>query len=117
MWVITRYGARFEMGTIQVTPGEPGHLIVHFPYSTERVAVIRAMPGRRWHPEEKYWTVPHTPETLERRMRFLHPTGSVLACTGLRSYQCAGPCQVPRDPRYNGHYPLSLPLQVTIHCP
>ena len=54
------------MGTIQVTPGEPGRLVVHFPYSTERVAVIRTVPGRRWHSEEKYWTVPHTPETLER---------------------------------------------------
>ncbi|MCP4602994.1 MAG: tyrosine-type recombinase/integrase [Proteobacteria bacterium] len=54
------------MGTIQVTPGEFGRLIVYFAYSTERVAVIRAVPGRRWHSEEKYWTVPHTPETLER---------------------------------------------------
>jgi len=54
------------MGTIQVTPGEPGRLIVHFPYSTERVAAIRGVPGRRWHPQGKYWTVPHTPEALER---------------------------------------------------
>ena len=54
------------MGTIQVTPGEPGRLIVRFPYSTERVAAIRGVPGRRWHPEGKYWTVPHTPEILER---------------------------------------------------
>jgi integrase/recombinase XerD len=54
------------MGTIQVTTGESGQLIIRFPYSPERVAAIRAVPGRRWHPEEKYWTVPHSPETLER---------------------------------------------------
>jgi hypothetical protein len=53
------------MGTIQITPGEPGQLIIRFPYSQERVAAIRAVPGRRWHPEEKYWTVPHSPKTLE----------------------------------------------------
>jgi hypothetical protein len=57
------------MGTIQVIPGEPGCLIVQFPYSSERVAAIKAVPGRRWHPEGKYWTVPHTPETLERMRR------------------------------------------------
>jgi integrase/recombinase XerD len=54
------------MGTVQVIPGEPGQLIIRFPYSPERVAAVRAVPGRRWHPEEKYWTVPHSPETLER---------------------------------------------------
>jgi hypothetical protein len=30
------------MGTIQVIPGDPGHLIVQFHYSAERVAAIRA---------------------------------------------------------------------------
>jgi site-specific recombinase XerD len=54
------------MGTIQVTPGEPGQLIVAFPYTSERVAAIKAVPGRQWHSAEKYWTVPHTPETLAR---------------------------------------------------
>ncbi len=54
------------MGTIQVTPGESGRLIVRFPYSAERVTVIRCVPGRQWHPGGKYWTVPHTPEALER---------------------------------------------------
>ncbi|MCP4538965.1 MAG: tyrosine-type recombinase/integrase, partial [Chloroflexi bacterium] len=54
------------MGTIQVIPGEPGQLIVQFHYSSERVAAIKAVPGRRWHASEKYWTVPHTPESLDR---------------------------------------------------
>jgi len=54
------------MGTVQITPGESGQLIIRFPYSPERVAAVRAVPGRRWHPEEKYWTIPHSPKTLER---------------------------------------------------
>jgi hypothetical protein len=31
------------MGTIQVSPGQPGQLVVQFPYSSERVAAIRAV--------------------------------------------------------------------------
>jgi integrase/recombinase XerD len=54
------------MGTVQITPGESGQLIIRFPYSPERVAAVRAVPGRRWHPEEKYWTIPYSPKTLER---------------------------------------------------
>jgi hypothetical protein len=54
------------MGTVQITPGESGQLIIRFPYSPERVAAVKAVPGRRWHPEEKYWTIPRSPETLER---------------------------------------------------
>jgi integrase/recombinase XerD len=72
------------MGTIQVIPGEAGQLIVHFSYSTERVAVIRAVPGRRWHPEGKYWTVPHTPETLER-MRSLFSSDRVIVAAAVEA--------------------------------
>jgi integrase/recombinase XerD len=56
------------MGTIRVSPGEPGRLIVRFPYSPERVAAIRGVSGRRWHAEEKYWTVPATSGTAEQLM-------------------------------------------------
>lgn len=31
------------------------------PYSEERVAKIRTVPGRRWHAELGFWTVPNTP--------------------------------------------------------
>ncbi|HID87208.1 MAG TPA: integrase, partial [Anaerolineae bacterium] len=36
------------------------------PYAPERVAKIKTIPGRRWHPEEKYWTVPRTDGMVER---------------------------------------------------
>ena len=73
------------MGTVQVIPGEPGQLSVHFPYSSERVAAIRSVPGRLWHPQEKYWTVPHTPETLEQMRRVFSSDRVVVAAaaTGL----------------------------------
>ncbi|MEW6717764.1 MAG: site-specific integrase [Chloroflexota bacterium] len=56
------------MGTILITPGKNGRLNVQFRYSPERVSAIKDVPGRVWHPEEKFWSVPSTPETL----RILH---------------------------------------------
>jgi integrase len=55
---------------IQIRPGEAERLIVLVPYSPERVAKIKLVAGRRWHPKEKYWTVPRTDGTV----------ASLLAC-------------------------------------
>jgi hypothetical protein len=49
-----------ESGPIEIKPGEAGRLIMLFPYSSERVAKIKTVTGRRWHQQEKHWTVPHT---------------------------------------------------------
>ncbi len=46
------------MEPIRIMPGRGGRIIVHLPYSTARVAKIKTIPGRRWHLDEKYWTVP-----------------------------------------------------------
>jgi site-specific recombinase XerD len=54
------------MGIIHVTDGEGGRLIVRFSYSPERLEAIRTVPGRRWHGDEKYWSVPHDDETLRQ---------------------------------------------------
>ncbi|HET7629524.1 MAG TPA: site-specific integrase, partial [Bacillales bacterium] len=49
-----------------VESGKDGELIVRLPYSEARVAKIRKFQGRRWHHDEKYWTLPHTQEHLEQ---------------------------------------------------
>ncbi|PCI38461.1 MAG: integrase [Elusimicrobia bacterium] len=49
---------------IQIEPGLPGRLIVRFAYSPERVAKIKAIPGRRWHPEQRLWSVPDNDSVL-----------------------------------------------------
>ncbi len=49
---------------IRIRPGKEGQLIVHVPYSPERVAKIKTVAGRRWHQQEKHWTVPQTKETV-----------------------------------------------------
>ena len=51
---------------IRVRPGDNGRLIVVLPYTPERVEKIKTIPGRRWHPEEKYWTVPAGTGMVER---------------------------------------------------
>lgn len=47
-------------GPIHIKPGGEGRLIVVVPYDAKRVAKIKTVVGRRWHPTEQYWTVPHT---------------------------------------------------------
>ena len=61
-------GKRKEaMGSrVKVRPGDNGRLIVTFSYSPERVKKIKTIPGKWWHPEEKYWTVPSTAGMVER---------------------------------------------------
>jgi integron integrase len=51
---------------MQIGPGEAGMLVVRLPYSPEGVARIKTIPGRRWHSEGKYWTVPRTDGALAR---------------------------------------------------
>ena len=53
------------MGIISVTSGEEGRLLVHFPYTPERVSAIRKVPGRKWHPDDRHWSVPDQEKTVE----------------------------------------------------
>ena len=49
-----------QAGPIQIRTGDAGRLIVLLPYTPERVSKIKTVDGRRWHQQEKHWTVPHT---------------------------------------------------------
>jgi site-specific recombinase XerD len=42
-----------------------GSITVSFPYDPELVQKIKTVTGRRWHPEERYWTVPHEPGMVQ----------------------------------------------------
>jgi integron integrase len=53
-----------DQGPIQIKRGDAGRLVVLVPYSTERVAKIKTVAGRRWHQQEKHWTVPQANGTL-----------------------------------------------------
>jgi hypothetical protein len=44
--------------SIQIKPRDAGRLIMLFPYFSECVSKIKTLAGRRWHQQEKYWTLP-----------------------------------------------------------
>ena len=50
------------MAGVEISPGKPGQLVVKFEYSEAAVAAIKQVPGRRWNPEGKFWTIPDTAE-------------------------------------------------------
>ena len=45
-------------------------LLVLFPYHPDNVMHIKAIPGRRWHPQEKAWSIPYTEKALSLLDRF-----------------------------------------------
>ncbi|MGE5530242.1 MAG: tyrosine-type recombinase/integrase [Patescibacteria group bacterium] len=51
---------------VRIQARHDGRLAVIFPYSEDRVGRIRTIPGRRWHPEEKAWSVPAEEGMVER---------------------------------------------------
>ncbi len=66
-----------RIANLVLKAGEPGRLLVCFPYHPEYVCRIKTVPGRRWHSELKEWSVPHTPETLTRLERLFSNSPSV----------------------------------------
>jgi site-specific recombinase XerD len=53
------------MGIISVKSGKEGRLIIQFPYTPERVSAIKKIPGRKWHSDDRYWSVPNQEGILE----------------------------------------------------
>ncbi len=45
---------------IRISPGEDGRVLVHLPYTPDRVNQIRTVPGREWDSKKKRWSVPHS---------------------------------------------------------
>jgi hypothetical protein len=39
---------------------ENNKIIIRIPYNEELIKKIKAIPGRRWNPEKKYWEIPHS---------------------------------------------------------
>ncbi len=54
------------MNPITIRPGENGRLLIFFPYAPDLVAKIKTVPGHRWHPADKRWSVPDEPGMSER---------------------------------------------------
>jgi hypothetical protein len=50
---------------IKISSDRPGRIKVAFPYKPEHVAKIKAVKAHRWHPEEKFWSLPYSKPVLE----------------------------------------------------
>jgi len=54
------------MGRIVLRPAGEGRIAVAFRYDERLVEKIKGVAGRRWHGQERYWSVPATPGMVER---------------------------------------------------
>ncbi len=91
------------MATVLVTPDPPARLRVRFPYAESRVHAIRAVPGRRWHPDRAAWSVPDGPEALDL-LRRAFPDDVV---------RYRGPDDDPGGHPYGHHDDVSAPASST----
>jgi site-specific recombinase XerD len=57
------------MARIQVSNDPSGRITVSFPYDPLLVEKVKSIDGRRWHPEEKYWSVPYSEGTVEKILK------------------------------------------------
>jgi integron integrase len=57
------------MEPIRIRPGGPGRLKVIFTYSPELVEKIRTVPGRWWHEEERFWSVPYDSQAVAQLLK------------------------------------------------
>ena len=63
---------------MQIEPGDKGRqLHIRFLYDESVLEAVRGLPGRRWHPAGKYWSV--SSRHLEEVTRSLLPLGFVLS--------------------------------------
>jgi hypothetical protein len=53
--------------TITLDPHDRSVVIVRFRYDDAAVSAIRMIPGRRWDPDRRYWTVPVDTVNVARR--------------------------------------------------
>jgi integrase/recombinase XerD len=70
----------FSMSTrnnalVEIRGTEDGRLGVHIPYDKELVSILRNIPGRRWDPEKKRWSLPATSHSAQALLAALYESG------------------------------------------
>jgi integron integrase len=95
---------RSRSDAIEVSQGEDGRLIVRVPYTAERVAKIKTIAGRRWHPQERCWSVPPSPQAIDRLVALF--TGERVSLVppleGLQIQDAKGPPTPPATGQSSG---------------
>ena len=50
---------------------EAGEAVLRFPYDDDLRLLLRAIPGRRWDPEDRAWRIPLDPDRAEALARLI----------------------------------------------
>lgn len=106
---MSKPGSDARITPIVIRPGTQGRLIVLVPYSPDRVAKIKAVGGRRWHPKEQYWTVPHTAGMLAHLLTLFaeEPIEVEPSLCPAHVTPCEAPAGIPVNcPTVAGDHPL-----------
>lgn len=90
-----------------------GDLKVTFDYHPKRVQLVKAVPGKRWFPKERYWTIPSNGlRNLQQQMAVvglpITVTGSVKEALNLGQQRRQELLALKQDTR-----PLELPTETT----
>jgi hypothetical protein len=67
---------REDIYGVNITKDDAG-IVVTFPYNPQLVAKVKTIPGRKWHPEKKFWSFPNTDGTLERLLKAFEIKGVI----------------------------------------
>ena len=59
-----------QIASLEIRPFEGQRLLILFPYHPDNLKRIRAIPGRRWHSQEKAWSIPYTQQALSLLERY-----------------------------------------------
>jgi len=98
-------GQNAKRAQVRLFPRMDGRIIVYFPYTLERVAKIKVVPGRRWDFQKKHWTIPHTQEAIEKLQ---------IAFEGEVIY--VDPALCPDTSNQSGSQPVLSTLQETLEA-
>jgi hypothetical protein len=53
-------------GVITASKNVSGKITISFPYDPQLVQKVKTIDGRKWHPDEKYWSFPDSNSTSEK---------------------------------------------------
>lgn len=87
-------------GTVELAP-DGQHLLIRFPYREDLVATVKALPGRRWDPKNKVWSVPaaHVEAVYAALAQHLFEFASEIPSLLAGTLRAPTPAEAPTKPK------------------
>lgn len=61
--------------TVSITGSPESKLTIGVPYDPMVISAIKSIPGHRWDPQARKWSLPDTQRTVDRLLDALYQTG------------------------------------------